>query len=48
MRSSEPRGRYVVLRFGSFTRLFTTGEGASWKRLHERYGDRVEFLDVLI
>jgi hypothetical protein len=48
VRLSALRGRPVVLRFASFTWPIAAGAVAPIKELHDLYGDRVDFVDILI
>ena len=42
------RGRPVLLHFVSYTCPVTRGAAASMRELHRRYGDQVQFVDVVV
>ena len=42
------RGRPVLLHFVSYTCPVTRGAASSMRELHRRYGDRVQFVDVVV
>jgi NAD(P)H dehydrogenase (quinone) len=48
LRLSELRGRPVLLHFVSYTCPVTRGAAAPMRELHRRYGDRLQFLDIVV
>lgn len=48
LRLSDLRGRPVLLHFVSYTCPVTRGSAVTMRRLHDRYGDRVAFVDIVV